>query len=403
MAPLSVRGKVVGVISFAYSDSGREFTKSDMPIIEAITHRAALLLDNAMLFATTSRLLQAQEKTLQDLTESENTLRLALDAGDMGVWDYDIPANSINWSDGFKPIYGIHRGNAHGTFQKFINHILPIDKIRVRKKLLAAIQGESRFEEEFRVKRSDGQIRWIHKIGEILRDSSGQAVRVVGIGTDITERKLIEEKIRQSENKFKSVFDGSLDMIMIIDDQMKISDINLSGCDFLQTTRSKVLNTYLLDYICPSSQKDFLKTWKKLQKLSSLRGSVEMDSPDNKKHIMEYNANAQFLPGQSLFVLRDITKRVEEENRRQHLLGIASHELRTPISSIKVFVDILRRQFKSSKNTNVQSYLEKIDDKTDIVTQLVNNLLDVARIDEGKLEFSWEMFDFASKVASHFK
>lgn len=75
MAPLSVRGKVVGVISFAYSDSGREFTKSDMPIIEAITHRAALLLDNAMLFATTSRLLQAQEKTLQDLTESENTLR----------------------------------------------------------------------------------------------------------------------------------------------------------------------------------------------------------------------------------------------------------------------------------------------------------------------------------------
>lgn len=393
IAPLTVRNKVLGLITYAYSDSSRNFTPRDIPQMNAITNRAALLLDNSRLFNTATRLIQTQKKYVAEVTESNNTLALALDVGNMGVWDYHIPEDKISWTDRLKPFYGNSTETNSSTIKHFLDRIIPEDRTRVSKKLQKALTNTAIFEDEYRVLLPNKEQRWIHKIGEILRDNQGDPVRVITIDTDITERKLIEETIRFSENKFKSVFEGSLDIILIVDDHMHLTDINPSGCEFLHAPKLKLLGKNIANVISPDQKPQFIKTWKKLQKSATLRGTFEI-SLDGHKYIMEYNANAQFLPGQTLFVLRDITKRVEEENRRQHLLSIASHELRTPITSIKVFVDLLHTQFKNVKDPQVHDYLSKINEKTITLTQLISDLLDLARIDEGKLEFSWEIFDF---------
>jgi PAS domain S-box-containing protein len=201
------------------------------------------------------------------------------------------------------------------------------------------------------------------------------------------------KKQNPSDKKFRFIFEGSLDVILIVDDTMKIADVNSAGVEFLAMPKQKLLNRRLEDFISSEQQLNFRKYWTSLQKKSVLRGTVEMITANGRKYFMEFNSNAQFIPGQTLFILRDITKRVEEEKRRENLLGIASHELRTPISTIKIFVDLIRRKLKGIKRNGLTEYLDKIDEKTNSTTQLLNDLLDISVIEEGKLVFNWEMFD----------
>lgn len=393
IAPLKARNKIFGVITFAHAESGRNFKQRDLLFIEDIVHRAALLLDNARLYATASDLILKQVKTLESLIESENTLRLALETGQMGIWDYHIQNDHITWSNGLGPLHNLRTGHNHGSLEDFLSHIIPDDRLRVAKKLKFAINKSGHFDEEFRISSPNYKYRLMHKIGEVLKDSNQQPVRLLGIGTDITEQKLANDKIRQSENKFRSIFDGTQDIIVIVDDQIKITDINPSGIKFFKSQKSKIIGKIFANLI-GQNRKDFYSTWRKLQQRKTLRGIVEISSKDSHKYMLEYNANAQFLPGQTLFAMRDVTKRIEEENRRQHLVSIVSHELRTPITSIKVFTDLLRLRFKNTSDEKILNYLTKIDEKSNNLTDLISDLLDLARIDAGTLEFSYEMFDF---------
>ena len=399
IAPLTVRNKILGVITYALSNSKRSYSKSDLNTIDSITHRAALLLDNTRLFTIATKLIKKQKNTLEELMKSDQTLRLALNAGHMGVWDYNIVNNTFSWSDGLVPIYGPRRGNIIGTLDKFIAHIIPADRKRIKKSLLQAIKKKSVFQEEFRIGKNNKKFRWIYKIGEVQLNEKNEAIRIIGIDTDITDKKIVEEKIRQNENKFKSIFEWSQDIIFITDDEINILDLNNTASKMLGRPKSEIIGHNFSLMLSKENRNKFLKSWKKLQKKSWLRDTFEVHLNDSHKLMMEYNATYHFLPNRNLFVARDISKTIEEKNRRERMIGVTSHELRTPIASIKIFIDILKRELTKNKDIKSLGYLDKINEKTDTMTYLVNNLLDVARIEKGQMEFYWEMFSFNEYIS----
>lgn len=348
--------------------------------------------DKALSFA--QKIIQKQKETYKTLLESDNTLRLALEVGNMGIWDWDIATNKFSWSNGSKPLYGLRRGNIDGTLEEFLKSVHPSDSLAVFSGLKEALKNQTKYESEFRILWLDGSVHWILKKGRVISDSQGKPVRMIGIGMDITERKVTEEALKMSEKKFKSIFNTSLDGILITDNRMKIIDTNQSSSELFLLSKEKLLGKNLSEVVSPEIIKEFIRNWKKLQKEGSQRGEIDILRGDGKFRTVEYSATSKFFQERSLFVLRDITQRKEEEKQREHLLGIASHELRTPLASIRAFVEILKRYFSKIKDQNILQYLSKIDDKTKILGNLINDLLDVARIREGKLEFYYEIFDF---------
>lgn len=94
----------------------------------------------------------------------------------------------------------------------------------------------------------------------------------------------------------------------------------------------------------------------------------------------------------------DITDRKIEEKRRDHFVGIASHELKSPLASIKAILGLLTRRLSGKNIEKAEEYLHKISNKTDILARLINDLLDVTRIRQGKLEFYYELFIFDELV-----
>ena len=131
------------------------------------------------------------------LQKSEERLRLALEAGHMGVWDWDVATGAITWSESLEPIHGLARGAFSGTFEGFQALVHPEDRERVNRAITRALEEGGGYDVEFRNPRPDGTVHWIAGKGTAVRDPAGHAVRMLGVGMDVTERRRLEEELRQ--------------------------------------------------------------------------------------------------------------------------------------------------------------------------------------------------------------
>jgi PAS domain S-box-containing protein len=123
--------------------------------------------------------------------ESEERLRVALDAGAMGAWEWDLVAGRVHWSDTLQRIHGLVPGTFRGTFEEYQSDIHPDDRERVLAQIAHSLQGGAH-QLEYRIVPPDGEVRWLEARGELFRDADGRPVRMLGVCMDVTERKRAE-------------------------------------------------------------------------------------------------------------------------------------------------------------------------------------------------------------------
>lgn len=129
------------------------------------------------------------------LRESEERLRIALSAGRMGTWDWDVREGSVRWSEGLEQIHGLEAGTFPGTFEAFQRDIHPEDRARVISAIERAVNDGEEYDLDYRIVRPDGSGRWLSVRGSVFRDEDGRPVRMAGVCNDITERKEAERAL----------------------------------------------------------------------------------------------------------------------------------------------------------------------------------------------------------------
>ncbi len=130
------------------------------------------------------------------LADSEERLRLALDAGHMGVWDWNVRTGGLKWSDSLEPLHGIVPGTFRGTFDHFQELIHPEDRVAVNAAIRHALDAAGEFYVEFRNVWRNGDVHWIAGSGKVFPGDDGQPIRMIGIGLDVTRRKRAEQTAR---------------------------------------------------------------------------------------------------------------------------------------------------------------------------------------------------------------
>jgi len=115
-------------------------------------------------------------------------LRLAVDAGQLGIWEWDIRANHVTWSDRVYELHDVRPGEFGGRIEDFAALVHPDDLAWVRSQVDAALRGDVPYAVEFRVPLRDGRIRWLSSRARVVRDADGEPLRMVGTMHDITER-----------------------------------------------------------------------------------------------------------------------------------------------------------------------------------------------------------------------
>jgi PAS domain S-box-containing protein len=140
-----------------------------------------------------ARTAELQASTLR-LLESEQRRSLALAAGSMGSWDWDLSTNTILWDEGQHAIYGVTPGQFAVTPANFKVLILAEDWERLQVGMDALLREGQPHRAEYRVRRPNGEIRWCASTAAATQDETGKVVRVSGVTMDITERKEAEER-----------------------------------------------------------------------------------------------------------------------------------------------------------------------------------------------------------------
>ena len=141
-------------------------------------------------------------KEVEDaLRQSELQLREAQKIAGMGFWDWNIVSNDLYWSEEIYRIFGLGNAEFGATFEAFLASVHPDDRASVQGRVSAAVEDDHEYSIDHRIVRPNGEMRYVHELGSVMRDENGKPLRMVGTVIDITARTLANEARKTAEER----------------------------------------------------------------------------------------------------------------------------------------------------------------------------------------------------------
>ena len=150
-----------------------------------------------------------RKRAEQALRESEARLRMAMDAASLSVWERDRQAGEISFYGSVGQLYGFDKDASVVAYSEMLERIHPEDRERIIQDDSRAFESGTVQHIEFRVIRSDGEVRWIEGRGEVINDLAGKAVRMIGVNIDVTGRKRAEQAQRDSDTRLRLALEAA--------------------------------------------------------------------------------------------------------------------------------------------------------------------------------------------------
>ena len=351
----------------------------------------------------------ARKQAEVTLSESELQLRLALNASEMGTWDWNLETKLITWSERTEEIFGYALGTFPGTYEGYIDRIHPEDREMAMQMCARSLEEKTPRNVEYRLLLPDGTVRWVDEKGDFLLDETGQARRLSGVIMDITERKIAEEKLRKSEANLltaqRIAHVGSWEFN--VREQQLIWSQEKFRIFGLDPTKPEPTYVQLIEMIHPDDRPIFQEAvGRALTQGTSYEIVFRIRRPSGEIRHIETKGEAIFnSTGQvvQLFgTVVDITERklAEEETlkilqrerelseAKSRFIAMTSHDLRTPLTTIQSSLDLLKHRCEKLSSERQQVHLERISSGVEQMTRMVQDVLTLSEAEAGKLQFS---------------
>jgi PAS domain S-box-containing protein len=186
--------------------------------------------------------LLARERSAREaLLESEQRLRLALDAGRMGTWEWDIERGRVAWSPEEEQLYALPAGSFSGTLEEYRQRIHPEDRDEAFRLVQDSLARRARTHHVLhRIVRADGEVRWLDSHGRFIYADDGRPLRLVGVSTDVTEQRNVEHALREREEEFRSMANSIPQLVWMTNADGSIYWYNQRWYDYTGTTLEEV-------------------------------------------------------------------------------------------------------------------------------------------------------------------
>ncbi|MEI6577747.1 MAG: PAS domain S-box protein [Bacteroidota bacterium] len=199
-----------------------------------------------------SRDITAKKAIEDSIKQSEHRLQMVMDVTQEALWDYEVPSGKVTHNNNWYTLLGNQPGKIDDSFDGLVSTIHPDDKSAVFEKIDAAIHGKTKiYFSEHRLIGKQKTI-WVQDRGSIVeRDSLGNAVRMVGSFTDITERKVFETSLIESESQLRTITDSAYDAIVMMDNHGRITFWNPAAKNIFGHTTDEAIGRNLHTLIVP--------------------------------------------------------------------------------------------------------------------------------------------------------
>lgn len=191
----------------------------------------------------------------EELRQLAGRLRLALMAGQMGVWDWNLVSGEASWDATQFELCGYPPESPDVPMGgRFLELVHPEDRAMVGEIFERSKKTEEPYRAEFRIVRPDGVVRWLASQGEIFFDQSHKPVRMIGVNFDITERKEAEEALRESEERFRIITTTAQEGIWSLDRDGKILFVNPRMAELLGTHSEEMIGKPANEFCFPEDR-----------------------------------------------------------------------------------------------------------------------------------------------------
>ena len=322
-----------------------------------------------------------------ELRVGEETLRLALQSGASGTFEWNIPENINKWSPEIEELYGFPRGGFPGRYEDWTVCVHPDDLAQAEAAARASfVTGD--LSAEWRIYRQDtGALRWMSARGKVLRDESGTPIRMLGLNTDITERKIIEQELRRSAQILNQIHDA-----VIATDLAGSITLWNNGAElqFGYSAEEAIGKNISMLYF-PEEREDLMN--RILHPLKN-KGMHELEVRNRRKN------GTQFFGHLSLSTLNDengipigiisYTMDLTEKKRAEHALRVSeklaatgrlastlAHEINNPLEALTNIVFLLRHSYLRGKE--LEDSLGMAESELSRISNITRNLLSFHR------------------------
>jgi PAS domain S-box-containing protein len=351
----------------------------------------------------------------QELAEREERLRRSQIYANIGTWDWDIQTGALYWSDRIGPLFGYPEGKLDTTYENFINSVHPDDRQMVIDAVSACVSRGETYNIEHRCVWPDGTVHWLLESGDVTRDMAGKPTHMLGVVQDITRRKEAELALQASERQLKdaqrtaSLGHWSLD---VASGDIEWSDevYHIYGRD------PAVFQPTLASYYAELMHPDDVAAVQREEQAAYASGrrhgiDHRIRWPDGTLRWVHIEGLAESADnGQPLRisgVVQDITDRkraeaqlvaardeAERANRaKSDFLSSMSHELRTPMNAILGFAQLLEAD--GTLTADQQDSVNEMLSAGRHLLELINDVLDLAKVEAGRVDMSIEPVTFA--------
>lgn len=357
-------------------------------------------------------------KTLEaQLKQHEARLEEAQRLAHLGSWEWDLASGTVTWSDELYRIFGVDRATFVPSFSTYQARIHPDDRERIREIWTHDVAKHHAIAYAYRIIRPDGETRYLSSKAHVEVDASGKPVRAIGIALDMTDLHEAERELRRSHAVLQAEQEADLDGILVVDERGRVLTHNrryqeLWGIpDAIMATRDA---DALLRFICPlvmDPERDMLPH-RHLRYDRTARVRTEIALKDG-RFFERYTApviSSQDEHFGRVWFLQDVTERkrweesLREQNRKlqeldtlkSNFVNAISHDLRTPLTSIKGYAEFLEDEVGGSLNPAHHEFVRQIQQSASRLEHLVDDLLDFARMDAGTFKLSLKPTDLGA-------
>jgi PAS domain S-box-containing protein len=330
------------------------------------------------------------------LSETEERLELALQAGGSGVWDWDIVRDRAMVSPSYQALFGFP-GDQSFNYDSWLAAVHPEDRERCRaygERIFASRETDWRL--DFRIQTPHMGVRWHQAVGRVYRDASGKPLRFVGVTTDITERQRAVQALRESEARFRAMADGLPLIVWVHGPQGEQQFVNRTFRDYFGVSDEETKGGHWQALMHPEDAQAYADEFLAcVREHRPFHGETRVRNARGEWRYIESWARPRF-SGSGEFMgmvgtSADITerKRFEEElrtasRRKDEFLAMLGHELRNPLAALGAAMELFRRLLPADEA--LQRVRETCERQTGLLTRLVDDLLDSARISTGKVQ-----------------
>jgi len=235
--------------------------------------------------------------------------------------------------------------------------------------------------------------RWLHTIKTAIPGQDGKPAYLLGISTDITESKRSEDNLRRAHAKNQGILDAIPDLLLQVDDDGRFVDYHAYNPNDLAVPPEHFMGKTVTEVLPEPLARRISEAMQDTRNNPSIR-VLEYSLPDALGQDQDWEARvARITTGGFLFLIRNITSRKKVERLKNEFVSTVSHELRTPLTSIRGSLGLVAGGAAGTLPDRAQEMIEIAYRNTDRLSHLINDILDIERIESGRMQFNMEMHD----------